>query len=208
MEHKNGKPEFWETAFSEKQEMWGFEPAASALLAKDFFVGKAVKKVLIPGIGYGRNAQVFRDNGMTVTGIEISQTAIDMAKKHYGTDLVIHHGSVTDMPFDHQQYDGIFCYALIHLLDEQERAKLIRDCYHQLADNGYMVFTMISKTAPTYGQGEFISKDRYEMFGGVRMFFYDETAIHAEFDAYGLFDITTVTENYPFYLIKCKKSPC
>lgn len=206
MEQETGKPEFWETAFSEKQEMWGFEPAASAVLAKDFFVGEAVKNVLIPGIGYGRNAQVFRDNGMAVTGIEISQTAIDMAKKHYGANLLIHHGSVTGMPFDHQQYDGIFCYALIHLLDEQERAKLIRDCYHQLADNGYMVFTMISTTASTYGQGKFISKNRYEMFGGVRMYFYDEAAIHAEFDAYGLFDISTVTENYPFYLIKCRKN--
>lgn len=48
-----------------------------------------VKNILIPGIGYGRNAQVFRENGMSVTGIEISQTAIDLAKKHFGDDLTI-----------------------------------------------------------------------------------------------------------------------
>ena len=29
--------EFWETAFIEKQEMWGFEPSKSAVLTKDFF---------------------------------------------------------------------------------------------------------------------------------------------------------------------------
>lgn len=58
--------------------------------------------MLIPGIGYGRNAQIFRDNGMKVTGIEISGTAIEMAKKHYGSDMTIYHGSVTDMPFDDQ----------------------------------------------------------------------------------------------------------
>jgi len=44
--------EFWEEAFADKQEMWGFEPSRSAILAKDFFVEKSVKKVLIPGIGY------------------------------------------------------------------------------------------------------------------------------------------------------------
>lgn len=185
--------------------MWGFEPAKSAILTKDLFVQQSAKNVLIPGIGYGRNAKVFMDSGMNVTGIEISKTAIEMARKHYGEDMVIHHGSVTDMPFDNNRYDGIFCYALIHLLDSSERAKLIRDCYNQLSENGHMVFTVISKEAQTYGQGTLISKDRYEMFGGVKMFFYDRESIHAEFDQAGLFEITEVTENYPFFLIKCRK---
>jgi len=161
--------EFWETNFQEKQEMWGFEPAHSAILAKDIFLRQSSKNILIPGIGYGRNAKVFLDAGMSVTGIEISGTAIELAAKHYGTDIMIHHGSVTDMPFDDIRYDGIFCYALIHLLDSDERAKLVRDCYDQLADGGYMVFTAITKRAHTYGQGTFLSDDRYEMFGGVKM---------------------------------------
>lgn len=71
--------EFWEEAFKDKQEMWGFEPAKSAFIGKNIFVKNDVRTVLIPGIGYGRNAEVFRDHGMTVTGIEISQTAIDLA---------------------------------------------------------------------------------------------------------------------------------
>lgn len=201
----NEQPEFWEAAFSDKQEMWGFEPAASAVLARDFFVQRSVKNVLIPGIGYGRNAKIFVDAGMAVTGIEISKTAVELAGKHYGPALKIYHGSVTDMPFNDQQYDGIFCYALIHLLDQPERKKLISDCYAQLADNGVMVFTMISKKAPTYGTGELIGKDRYAMFGGVELFFYDEDSIREEFEAAGLFEISGVTENYPFFLAKCKK---
>lgn len=199
-------PEFWESNFIEKKEMWGFEPSRSAVLTKDFFAEKGVKNVLIPGIGYGRNAQVFRDNGMTVTGIEISKTAIDMARKHYGADMTIYHGSVKNMPFDNNFYDGIFCYALIHLLNSREREKLIRDCYNQLSHNGYMVFTAISKKAHTYGKGTFISKDRYEIFNGVKMYFYDSGSIHAAFDKAGLLDITEVEENYPFYLITCRKT--
>jgi SAM-dependent methyltransferase len=199
------KPEFWESAFNEKREMWGFEPSKSAVLTKDFFVRESVKNILIPGIGYGRNAQLFMDAGIAVTGIEISKTAIKMAEKHFGPGMVIHHGSVTDMPFDDKKYDGIFCYALIHLLDSGEREKLIHDCYGQLSENGFMVFSVISKTAPTYGQGELIGKDRYEMFGGVKMFFYDLASVHAEFDKAGLFEVTEIDENYPFFLIKCKK---
>jgi SAM-dependent methyltransferase len=205
MADETEKSEFWESAFSGKQEMWGFEPSKSAILTKDFFVQKSVKNILVPGIGYGRNAQIFKQNGITVTGIEISKTAIKMAEKHYGTDIVIHHGSVNDMPFDQYLYDGIFCYALIHLLDSSERKKLINNCYNQLAGNGYMVFTAISKDARTYGQGKFVSKDRYEIFDGVKMFFYDRESIKSEFHEAGLFDITEINESQPFFLIKCKK---
>ena len=206
MSTETEKPEFWETSFVEKQEMWGFEPAQSAVWAKDFFVRKAVKNILIPGIGYGRNAQIFRDNGISVTGIEISRTAIEMARKHYGSDMTIYHGSVTDMPFDTSLYEGIFCYALIHLLDGPERQKLIRDCYNQLTDKGYLVFTAISKEAPTYDTGKYISKDRYEIIDGVRLFFYDKESIQAEFGNAGLVEISEITENFPFFLIVCQKA--
>jgi len=68
---------------------------------RDRFSGKTqCKNILIPGFGYGRNAQVFRANGMAVTGIEISGSAIEIARKHYGNNMTIYQGSVTDMPFD------------------------------------------------------------------------------------------------------------
>lgn len=198
--------EFWEEAFKEKNEMWGLAPAKSTILTKDFFVEHKIKNVLIPGIGYGRNAQIFIDSGINVTGIEISQTAIDLAKKNFGSNLAIFHGSVTEMPFDNKLYDGIFCYGLVYLLDKDERKKLIQDCFNQLTESGFMVFTAITKDAQTYGQGTQISKDRFEMFGGVKIFFYDRETIEEEFGNAGLFEVTEVTENYPFYLIKCGKS--
>lgn len=101
--------------------MWGEDPASAAVIACDYFNQAKVKNVLIPGIGYGRNAVPFFEAGMQVTGIEISETAINIAKNQLGITGTIYHGSVTDMPFNNEQYDGIFCYALIHLLSEEER---------------------------------------------------------------------------------------
>jgi len=198
--------DFWETAFNNKQEMWGMNPATSAELTRDFFLEKNMKNILIPGIGYGRNVQPFIENGIKVTGIEISKTAIKLARKHYGTEINIYQGSVTRMPFNDKKYDGIFCYALIHLLNSKERKKFIQDCYNQLTQNGYMVFTAITKNAPQYGQGELISKDRYETHKGVNLFYYDRGSILLEFEKYGLYNITEVAENQPMYLITCKKN--
>jgi SAM-dependent methyltransferase len=205
--------EFWESSFIENQTMWGFEPSDSAIMTKEFFLEKNVKDILIPGIGYGRNAKVFTDNGIDVTGIEISKTAIEIARQN-GLNLGIFHGSVNDMPFDNNLYDGIFCYALIHLLNNRERSKFIKDCYNQLRPNGYMIFTTISKEAPMFGKGKQLGKDYFEIREGVKMFFYDTDSVKQEFGEYGLFDISEVVEPhknmeskppFKFLMIKCKK---
>jgi len=202
--------EFWESSFIEKQTMWGFEPTDSAILTKRFFLEKNVKDILIPGIGYGRNAKVFIDNGINVTGIEISKTAIDLARQD-GLDIRIYHGSVTDMPFDNKLYDGIFCYGLIYLLNNRERKKFIKDCYNQLKPDGYMIFTAISKETPMFRNGRQLSKDRFEIMKGVKIFFYDSDSVKQEFKKYGLVEFSEIDEpmeNKPplkFIMVKCKK---
>lgn len=196
---------YWETSFKEGKEMWGLQPAPATLLVQEFFIENKIKNILIPGIGYGRNAQIFLNQGINVTGIEISKTAIELAHQHFGERLIIHHGSVTDMPFDENFYDGIYCYALIHLLDKKDREKLIHDCYQQLNEDGYMIFATVTKAASIYGQGNYIEKDRFEVFGGLHLFFYDIETIKEEFKNVGLIEIVTVNDIYPFYLIKCQK---
>lgn len=205
--------EFWEKSFIEKQEMWGAKPSESACIVEEYFKENNLTDILIPGIGYGRNARVFIDNGMKVTGIEISQTAIDLARKA-GMDIKIYHGSVADMPFDEKVYDGIFSYALIHLLSETDRTKFISDCYNQLKPGGYMIFTAISKKAPMFGKGKKINENYYESPNGVKLFFYDDESIKKDFGKYGLVEVSEIDEidsdnkNKPpmnFLLIKCKK---
>ena len=81
--------EFWEASFRDRQEMWGWAPADSAVDTVELFNGYGLNKILIPGIGYGRNAGIFTDNGFEVTGIEISETAIELAKRHFGESINI-----------------------------------------------------------------------------------------------------------------------
>lgn len=206
--------EYWESSFKEMQTTWGFEPSDSAIISKDFLLDNKAKEILIPGIGYGRNARIFCDNGFNVTGIEISKTAIDLARSYIGPDFKIHHGSVTEMPFDNNIYDAIFCYALIHLLNFKERKKFIKDCFNQLKPNGYMIFTVVSKKASMYGNAKRLSKDRFEIMKGLSVFFYDSDSVKREFEKYGLLEITEIDEpikhmeNEPplkCLLIKCQK---
>lgn len=205
--------EFWEENFRENKTMWGFNPADSAVMVKDFFLKNNIKNILIPGVGYGRNAKVFIDNCINVTGIEISKTAIELAKDN-GINIKIYNGSVTDMPFDNELYDGIFCYAVIHLLDEESRKKFIKDCYNQLKPNGYMIFITVSKKDLFFKVGKSIGKDLVQITEGLNMFFYDADSIKEDFGNYGLEEFVEIDEpNKPvpnkrsmkFIMIKCKK---
>lgn len=199
----------WETAFVDRQMMWGETPTRSALLARDLFARHGAREVLIPGVGYGRNARVFLEAGMSVTGIEISATAIELARSRMKLDFPIYQGSVTDMPFDEKQYDGILCYGLAYLLDDQARARLIADCHRQLAPGGHMVFTVLSKQAPTFGRGPKLGEDRYETHPGIPIFFYDEASVRREFGPYGLVECSPIVEptggSMPFLNAICAK---
>ncbi|HPH68067.1 MAG TPA: class I SAM-dependent methyltransferase [Kofleriaceae bacterium] len=204
--------EFWETAFAKMQVAWGLEPTASAIFACDYLTRAAAKNVLIPGIGYGRNAKPFLNRGMAVTGIEISETAIALARSQLHLEIPIVHGSVTDMPFDSRRYDGIFCYGLIYLLDAAGRDKLIRDCYSQLNPGGQMIFTVISKKAPMYGQGPCLGEDWYERLPNLRMYFYDAASVQREFGPYGLIELSEIDEpsgdgsTLPFINVTCRSA--
>lgn len=203
--------ELWEAAFTKMQLAWGLLPTRAALLACDHFDREGVRDVLIPGIGYGRNALPFLERGMSVTGIEISETAIALARSALGLQIPIHHGSVTDMPFDDREYDGVFCYGLIYLLDTAAREKLIRDCSRQLSPGGHMIFTVISKKAPMYGQGPRLGDDCYERLPGLPMYFYDAVSVAREFGPHGLVELSEIDEpsggggSLPFVQVICKK---
>lgn len=195
--------------------MWGLEPVDSAIAALELFKSQGLRKILIPGFGYGRNAKVFIDKGFDVTGIEISETAIGLSKQRYGDQIRVYHGSVNSMPFDKEIYDGVFCYALIHLLGATERKRLIENCYRQLKQDGFMIFIAISKNDSRFGVGKKIDKDTYETKFGIPLFFYDADSVQSEFGDFNLIEAKEINEpagnigDRPpqrFWQIACKRN--
>lgn len=189
--------EYWESRFKNEGAMWKSDPSDSAFLALDYFKSDRINKILIPGFGYGRNAKLFLDNGLIVTGIEISKTAIDLARAT-GLDCKIYNGSVTSMPFDNETFGGIFCYAVIHLLNKRERSIFLNACYNQLNAGGIMIFVVASIRNNMYGTGRKLSKNRCEISKGLRVFFYDSESLLKEFSDFGLIEYREIEEPVKF----------
>ena len=189
--------EYWESRFKNEGAMWKSDPSDSAIIALKRFKDENIRKILVPGFGYGRNAKLFIDNGFIVTGIEISQSAIDLARAN-NIQCTIHHGSVTSMPFDQKQFEGVFCYALIHLLNKWERRNFLKSCFNQLKPGGIMVFTVTSKLNALCGRGRYLSADRYEIAKGLNVYFYDDDTILEDFREFEIIECRDLEEPVKF----------
>lgn len=202
--------EFWESVYHSNEKMWGEEPTDNAYTVLKMLKEQNKNSLLIPGFGYGRNAKVFHEQGIHVTGIEISQTAIQKARKHFETDVVIHHGSVSQMPFDQNKYDAIYAYSLIHLLNTEERQEFIHNCYNQLAEKGWMIMVALSTNDHRFGVGGEIAKNTFLSPNGLTLYFYDETAILNEFGDYNILQYQEIDEpldqpNERHWMVICEK---
>jgi len=189
--------EYWESRFKNEGAMWQFEPSDSALIAMKHFILNMIDEILIPGFGYGRNAKLFIEKGFKVTGIEISRSAIELAREN-NIQCTIHHGSVISMPFDSRQYEGIFCYALIHLLNKRERHSFLKSCFDQLKNEGIMIFTVASNYNSLFGKGKKLSRNRFEIAKGLKVYFYDNDSVLKEFDDFGMIECADLEEPVKF----------
>jgi len=183
---------FWDNLFKDGA-IWDMNPTDSAIWCAQYFKDENISNVLIPGIGYGRNAVPFLDKEIHVTGIEISQNAIETANNE-GLTIPIHHGSVLEMPLDNNVYNGIYCYSVLHLLNKHERKQFLTSCYNQLNDNGIMVFVVVSTDSSLFKQGRLISNNRRKLVIGQTVYFYNKHSIEKEFGNYGLIGYTEYDE--------------
>jgi hypothetical protein len=77
-----------------------------------------------------------------------------------------------------------------------------------------MIFITVFPKAPMFGIGKQLSKDRFEIMKGIKMFFYDSDSLQRDFGKYGLIELSEIIEpnknmeNKPpliFTTVKCKK---
>jgi len=57
-----------------------------------------------------------------------------------------------------------------------------------------MIFTVVSKKASMFGNGRYLSSDRYEIMKGLNVFFYNSDSVKQEFKNNGLIDLKEIGE--------------
>ena len=153
--------EYWEKRFSDEGKIWGDTPSKSAYHALKLFKKLDIKTILIPGSGYGRNSRLFSDCKFDITGIEISNIALDIAE-NFDRNTKFIRGSILEIPFSNKKYDAIYCFNVLHLLIKEDRSRFLRKCFNFLNYDGYIYFTVFSEKEKSFGKGKEIERNTFE----------------------------------------------
>ncbi|MFX0021296.1 MAG: class I SAM-dependent methyltransferase [Candidatus Hermodarchaeota archaeon] len=186
--------EYWNKRYSDGGKIWGTEPSKTAKYALNLFKNYNIRNVLIPGSGYGRHTKYFSENNYNATGIEISETAVNIAKEFDGKSKYIL-GSVLDMPFNDIKFDAIFCYNVLHLLLKNQRTLFIEKCYKLLDDKGFAFFAVFSDEEASFGRGIKIEENTFESKPYRPTHYYTEQDLLEEFNIFSAIETGIIEEN-------------
>jgi cyclopropane fatty-acyl-phospholipid synthase-like methyltransferase len=164
---------YWDTRYQAEGKIWGDEPSLTARRALEIFQNNNVKKLLVPGSGYGRNTRLFSAAGMQVTGVEISFEACRLAMA-FDPATRVFNISALDMSSLRGRYDGLYCFNLLHLFREADRKRFIKECVKNVKVNSPMFFTVFSEKEESYGKGAEVEKNTFESKPGRPVHYFTE----------------------------------
>ena len=174
---------YWNARFADEGLVWGERASRTAEYALDLFRRERVKRVLVPGAGYGRNSRLFSSAGFEVTGVEISEEAVRLAGA-FDPVTRFYHASVLDIPVEDCVYDAVYCFNVLHLFRQVERTLLIEKCRNVLADSGLVFFTVFSEAEESFGTGTQIEPNTFESKPGRPVHYFTEQDLTTHFQGF------------------------
>jgi len=110
--------------------------------------------ILDAGCGTGNYLQAIQDKVGVCHGIDINEGMLAKAQSKFGNESSIHfdHGSLLDLPYTDNFFDGIMCNQVIHHLDDPMSAEvfpnmkiMLSQFYRVLRPNGVLILNMCSR---------------------------------------------------------------
>jgi len=173
--------------------IWGESPSKSAFYALKLFKKYKLKKILIPGSGYGRHTKLFSANNYKTVGIEISENAIKIAKK-FDPKTTFINNSVMEMDIINEIFDAIYCYNVLHLFLTNKRQKFLKQCYYLLKTRGFVFFTVFSEVEPSYGRGKELENHTFESKPGRPTHYFFKEDLINHFNEFKIIETDTIEE--------------
>jgi SAM-dependent methyltransferase len=107
------------------------------------------QRLLEVGCGIGTDLARFARGGARVTGIDLSQTAIDLARKNFALnnlsaeELRVANGE--ELPYPNEAFDVVYGHGVIQYTADPGR--LIRECHRVLTPGGAAIFMVYNRVS-------------------------------------------------------------
>jgi SAM-dependent methyltransferase len=171
---------YWNARYRKEGKIWGDNPSQVVWIAIQIFGIAGAQNILIPGCGYGRLSNLFSQSGFTVAGVDISAAALEIARECDSLG-VYYEASALNMDFDRLPYDAVFAFNVLHLLLEDDRRQMIRECGRKLKPGGQMFFTVFSELEEDFGKGRQVEDNTFESKPGRPAHYFSEADLLEHF---------------------------
>lgn len=107
------------------------------------------QRLLEVGCGIGTDLVRFAQGGARVTGVDLAQTAIDLARKNFelhavtAEELRVADGEA--LPYDDDSFDAVYAHGVIQYTANP--AKLIGECHRVLKPGGTAIFMVYNRVS-------------------------------------------------------------
>ena len=174
----NLQSQHWEKNFSNKPEMFGFEPSFSAKKALETFKKNNITNIIELGAGLGRDTIFFAQNGIYVHAIDYSLSATNIIKKRSKEnnldDLikVENYDIRKKLNCDNENFQACYSHMLFCMaLTNQDLKDLNQEILRVLKKDGFNIYTVRNHMDGDFKKGTHRGEDMYEMNGFIVHYF-------------------------------------
>ena len=174
----NLQSQHWESNFSSKPEMFGFEPSYSAKKALEIFKRNNITNIIELGAGLGRDTIFFAQNGIYVHAIDYSLSATNIIKKRSKENnldafiKVENYDIRKKLNCDNENFQACYSHMLFCMaLTNQDLKDLNQEIFRILKKDGFNIYTVRNHTDGDFKKGTHRGEDMYEMNGFIVHYF-------------------------------------
>ena len=174
----NLQSQHWESNFSSKPEMFGFEPSYSAKKALETFKKNNITNIIELGAGLGRDTIFFAQNGIYVHAIDYSLSATNIIKKrskenNLDTLIKVENYDIRKkLNCDNENFQACYSHMLFCMaLTNQDLKDLNQEILRVLKKDGFNIYTVRNHTDGDFKKGTHRGEDMYEMNGFIVHYF-------------------------------------
>jgi cyclopropane fatty-acyl-phospholipid synthase-like methyltransferase len=165
---------------------------------------RPTERVLDVGCGNGNHVLFFAEQGLSATGVDISESAIELGRQRAaetGLDVDFKIGDAADLSWGSETFDLVVSDGVLDHVSFSEAKSILAEIRRVSTPDAYIFLSLRSTADSECGRGEkvkentYILKQGYEK--GMLQHFFDRRSIEELLDGYEIFDIEHLKREYP-----------
>jgi len=169
-----------------------------------FDIRREIDGALDVGCGIGNHLLYFAEQGLSTSGIDVSEEAIETARERanrHDLDVSLRQGDAENLPWDDNQFDLIISDGMLDHVPFPKAKSVMSEIRRVSRPNAYLFVSLRSTEATEYGRGKEVNDNTYELTSGYEeemiQHFFDKADIEELLTGYDIFDVEHIVREYP-----------